>query len=442
MLTAERRDRILGLALPIIGGMVSQNVLNLVDTAMVGQLGNAALAGVGLASMLNFMAFSFISGMAAGVQAMAARRTGEGRQHESAVPLNGGLLLAAAIAIPTSVVLFMLAPVYFPYFHDDPAVVSQGGDYLQCRLAAMVAVGMNFSFRGYWNAIDRSRLYLRTLLVMHVVNIVLNYLLIFGKLGFPALGALGAGLGTAIATYVGTGYYVWLGWKHARGNGFLAGLPDRPTLGRMMRLSLPAGAQQLLFATGMTVYFVIIGLIGTRELAAGNVLVQVMLVAVLPAIGFGIAAATLVGQALGRGDIADAREWGWDVCKLSVAVLALLGLPALIAPQVLLAPFIESPETLAIAVAPLRIVAAALVFDAVGMVLLNAHLGAGAARRVMVVSVLMQWGIQLPLAWLSGVYLEWGLTAVFASQVGARLLQAVIFMVSWQGDRWTKVDMG
>lgn len=441
MLTAERRDRILGLALPIIGGMVSQNVLNLVDTAMVGQLGDAALAGVGFASMINFMAFSFITGMAAGVQAMAARRKGEGRDAESAVPLNGGLALAAALAIPSSVVLALCVPWFFPYFHDDPAVVEQGGAYLQARLAAMLAVGMNFSFRGYWNAVDRSRLYLRTLLVMHVTNIVLNYLLIFGKLGFPALGALGAGLGTAIATYVGTAYYVWLGFKYARGNGFLAGLPDRATIGRMLRLSLPAGAQQFFFATGMTVYFYIIGLLGTEELAAGNVLVQVMLVAVLPAIGFGIAAATLVGQALGRGDVDDARQWGWDVSKLSVVVLALLGLPGLIAPEYLLAPFIERPETLAIAIDPLRIVAGSLVFDALGMVLLNAHLGAGATRRVMVVSTLMQWGLQLPLAWLTGVYLGWGLTAVFASQVGARLLQAVIFSLSWRGESWTRIEM-
>lgn len=442
MLTADRRDRILGLALPIIGGMISQNVLNLVDTAMVGQLGNAALAGVGLASMLNFMAFSFITGMSTGVQAMAARRKGEGRDAETAIPLNGGLVLAAVLAIPTSIVLFALVPQYFPWFHDDPAVVEAGGDYLQCRLVAMVAVGMNFSFRGYWNAVDRSRLYLRTLLVMHVVNIALNYLLIFGKLGFPALGVVGAGLGTAISTFVGTAYYVYLGMRHARDNGFLGGMPDRTTLGKMLKLSLPAGVQQLLFATGMTVYFTIIGMLGTAELAAGNVLVQVMLVAILPAIGFGIASATLVGQALGRGDVDDARQWGWDVSKLAAVVLVVLGLPGLVVPEYLLLPFIESPETLALAVTPLRIVAGSLLFDAVGMVLLNAHFGAGATRRVMVVSTVVQWGIQLPLAWLTGVYLEWGLTAVFASQVGARLLQAVIFAASWRGDGWTEVDVG
>ncbi len=441
MLTTERRSRILGLALPIIGGMISQNVLNLVDTAMVGQLGDAALAGVGLGSMLNFMAIAFITGMSAGVQAMAARRKGEGADSETAVPLNGGLLLAAALALPASIALFFAVPHFFPYFEDDPTVVALGGDYLEVRLVAMVGVGMNFAFRGYWNAVDRSRLYLRTLLVMHVLNIALSYALIFGTPWFEPMGVVGAGLGTTISIYVGTLYYISLGLKHARDNGFLRGLPDRAIFGRMLKISLPAGLQQVLFAAGMVVLFTLIGQIGTRELAAGNVLVNLMLVAILPAIGFGIASATLVGQALGRKDVDDAREWGWDVCKLASMILVIIGVPALIAPAFLLEVFIKNPETVAVAVAPLRIIAGTLVFEAVGMVLLNAHIGAGATRRVMVVSVGIQWLLQLPMVWFAGVYLGWGLTAVFAVQVIARALQALIFSISWRGSGWSTVDV-
>lgn len=441
MLTADRRARILGLALPIIGGMISQNVLNLVDTAMVGQLGDEALAGVGLGSMLNFMAIAFITGMSAGVQAMAARRKGEGADSETAVPLNGGLLLAAALALPASIALFFAVPHFFPWFEDDPTVIARGSEYLEVRLVAMVGVGMNFAFRGYWNAVDRSRLYLRTLLVMHVLNIGLSYGLIFGKFGLPALGVVGAGLGTTISIYVGTLYYISLGWTHARDNGFLRALPQRSIFGRMLKISLPAGLQQVLFAAGMVVLFTLIGRIGTAELAAGNVLVNLMLVAILPAIGFGIASATLVGQALGRHDVEDARAWGWDVCKLAAMVLVLIGIPALAVPEWLLAVFIKNPETLAIAVDPLRIIAGTLIFEAVGMVLLNAHVGAGATTRVMIVAVGIQWLLQLPMVWFAGVHLGWGLTAVFAVQVIARALQALIFSLSWRGTGWSTVDV-
>ncbi|MCA9537514.1 MAG: MATE family efflux transporter [Myxococcales bacterium] len=431
----------MGLALPIIGGMISQNVLNLVDTAMVGSLGDAALAGVGIGSFVNFMAVAFIIGMAAGVQAMAARRKGEGRLTETAVPLNGGLVLAATLAIPASIVLFLLVPHFFPLLENDPQVVQLGGDYLRCRLVAMTAVGMNFAFRGYWNAVDRSRLYLRTLVVMHVVNIVLNYLLIFGKFGLPELGVVGAGIGTAASTYVGLAYYIYLGLRHARENGFLRGLPERTTMRSMLRLSVPAGVQQFLFATGMTVFFTMVGKLGTKELAAANVLVNLMLVAILPAMGFGLAAATLVGQALGRGDVVDARRWGFDVVQLSMGVLLLIAIPGFIWPELLLAPFVHNPETLALATTPLRLVAGSVVFESAGMVLLNALLGAGDTRRVMVVAVGVQWFVMLPLVYLVGPVWGMGLSAIFAVQLGSRILQAGVFILMWRKDGWTQIKV-
>ena len=104
----SRYRNILSLALPIIGGMTSQSVLNLVDTAMVGQLGDTALAAVGVASFVNFMLIAFVTGLSASVQAMVSRRKGEGNQARLAVPLNGGLLLAVIISIPCTLVFYLL----------------------------------------------------------------------------------------------------------------------------------------------------------------------------------------------------------------------------------------------------------------------------------------------------------------------------------------------
>ena len=163
----DRRRQILGLALPIIGGMVSQNVLNLVDTLMVGQLGKEALAAVGFGGFANFMATAFITGMGAGVQAMVSRRKGEGRDDETAVPLNGGLVIVSTIAVPLSLVLIALTPEIFSALSSDANVVAEGVPYLRARLIAVIAVGANFAFRGYWNGVNLSKLYLRTLLVMH-----------------------------------------------------------------------------------------------------------------------------------------------------------------------------------------------------------------------------------------------------------------------------------
>ncbi|MEZ4266707.1 MAG: MATE family efflux transporter [Myxococcota bacterium] len=432
----DRLHTILGLGLPIIGGMVSQNVLNLVDTAMVGSLGDAALAGVGLGSFVTFMAQSFVMGLGSGVQAMAARRVGEGRLDAAARPLNGGLALALSFALPISVVVALLTPALFPLIAPATPVADVGIPYVQVRMLGVAAVGMNFAFRGHWNGVGRPGLYLRTLLVMHASNIVLNYLLIFGALGFPELGSTGAGLGTALATWIGTGTYIFLGLRHARSGGFLAGVPDRDTLTTMLRLSIPSGIQLLAFATGMTLLFGIIGRVGTAELAAANVVINVMLVAILPAMGLGLAAASLVGQALGRGDPDDAARWGWEVVRTASVVLFLLGLPMVLAPDLVLSAFIHDPDTIAVARLPLRLTGAFLATDALGTVLQNALLGAGASRTVMTVTVLLHWGLFLPAAWLVGPVLQTGLLGIWLAQIAYRLIQSLVFVRVWSRRAW------
>ncbi len=441
MSAPSRRDRILQIALPIIGGMVSQNVLNLVDTYMVSHLGDNALAGVGLGSFANFMCTAFITGLSAGVQAMSARRLGEGREDQQAVPLNGGLLLAIGLGVPMTLALVLTVPLWFPLLAKDAAVTDVGGPYLQARLLALVAIGMNFSFRGYFNGVGQSKLYLRTLLVMHGSNVVISYILIYGALGAPALGTLGAGVGSAIATWIGTVTYIFLAFKHARSRGFLRGLPDGATTRTMARLSVPAGLQQLFFAAGMTALFALIARVGTRELAASNVLLNLLLVVLLPAMGFGLASASLVGQALGRKDEADARRWAGEVTRIAIVTISLLALPALLFPDLLLAPFLRDPETLALARWPLRIIALGMPIDTWGVVLMLSMQGAGDTRRVLMVSVGLQWVLLLPAVYVVSSVLGYGLLGIWLTQAAHRVVQAGAFSLLWRRGGWAKVSV-
>jgi putative MATE family efflux protein len=372
---------------------------------------------------------------------MAARRVGEGRLSETAIPLNGGLLLALIIAVPWSAILITLAPEYFPVLTSDAAVVEQGVPYLRARLFAMFAMGMNFAFRGYWNAVDKSILYMRTLISMHAINIFLNWVLIFGNLGAPALGATGAGVASAIATVFGTASYFLLGRGYARDAGFLHGLPNRETMSTIIRLAAPAGLQQFFFAAGMTVFLMLVARMGTPELAATKVIIDLILVGILPGIGFGLAAASLAGQALGRGDPDDAKQWGWDVTKMAVLVVGALSIPAVLVPGWILSGFIHEPSTLALAENPLRLVAAFLFFDAVGMVLMNALMGAGDVKRVMVIATGFQWLIFLPLVYLFGPVMGLGLVVVFAVQATYRSLQSLTFALMWKRGRWQSVEL-
>ena len=437
----DRRKSIWAIALPIMGGMMSQNILNLVDIGMVGHLGDTALAATGIGSYTNYLAISFIIGLSAGVQALAARRLGEGKTDETAVPLNGGLLLALLIGVPLCIVLYQLIPQLYPILSDDPAVIADGVPYLQVRILSMVAVGMNFSFRGYWSAIHMTGVYLRTLLIMHTINIFLNWVLIFGNLGAPEMGVVGAGIATTISLYVGTGLYFFFALRHARDKGFLNRVPGRSVLWQQFKLSLPASFQQLFFSAGMVTLVWIVSHIGTAEVAAVNVLMTFHITAVLPAFGVALAATTMVGNALGRNDVEDAAMWGWNAAAISLVYGVTLSLILIPFAEPLLGVFLKNPETLQLAYLPMILWALAIGFDTAGMVLMNALIGAGDTRRSMWISVIAQWVFFLPAAYLVGPVLGYGLLGVWIINAIYRVGQALVCAQQWKSRKWAGIEI-
>ncbi len=438
---ASRARAIANLALPIMGGMVSQNVLNLVDTWMVGKTGAASLAAVSAGGMVNFAFIATLLGLSAGVQTVAARRHGEQRFEQTADALNGALLLAIIFGTVLTAVFVPLVPIIFEHLNPDPAVIAVGVPYLTARTFALIPSGINVSFRGFWNGTGRPQLYMLTLLVVHSMNIVLNWVLIFGHLGFPAYGAVGAGIASAIATGAGTLTYFILGFTRARENGFLKRPPSRRVVTSIARLAMPNSIQQLLFASGFTALFWILGRLGTLETAAAGVLINVMLVAVLPGLALGITATSLVSQELGRKQPKLAARWGWDVVRVSLFVSVLLSLPMLLATRAILGSFLNDPAAVEIAVWPLRVFALSICLDSAGTVLQQALLGAGANRHVMLVSAFSQWVVFLPAAYVIGPVLGHGLFGIWSAQAGYRLLQAGVYAWMWNRGNWKRIEL-
>ena len=420
---------------------MSQNILNLVDIGMVGHLGDTALAATGIGGFTNYLAISFIIGLSAGVQALAARRLGEERHKETAIPLNGGLLLALIIGLPMCAVLYLAIPSAYTFLSDDPAVIEQGIPYLQVRILSMIAVGMNFSFRGYWSAIHMTGVYLRTLLIMHAINIFLNWVLIFGNLGAPELGVYGAGLATTISLYIGTGIYFFFAYRHARDKGFLDRIPSRSTLWQQFKLSLPSSIQQLFFSAGLVTLMWIVSQIGTAEIAAVNVLMTFHITAILPAFGVALAATTMVGNALGRGDTEDAALWGWNAAAISLVYGVLLSLVLIPLADPILGVFLKNPETRQLAYWPMVMWAIVIGLETTGLVLMNAMIGAGDTRRSMWISVIAQWGFFLPFAFIVGSTLGYGLLGVWIVNAIYRSGQAVACIQQWAGRHWVGIKL-
>lgn len=429
--SASRLSILFALAFPIIAGMTSQNIFNLVDTYMVGYLGAEALAAVGLSNNLNFMCIAFITGLSAGVQAMTAWRKGGGDMDTAAVPLNGGILLCLVLGVPLSVMVFFATPGMFQILTPDPEVIDHAVPYFEARAFGMVALGLNFAYRGFWNGISMAKVYMHTLIVMNIANIILNYVLIFGHWGVPALGTQGAGIGTTLSAWIGVAFYAVQARARVSDCGYLKVRPARAEISKLLSLSLPVSIQQLFFAMGLTVYFWIIGRVGSEELAISNVMLNISLVMILPCLGLGMASASLVGQRLGAGEPDNARHWGWYTSRASVVMATSLALPVALWPEPLLAMFLHDPHLVTQGVLPLRIMLASLILDAVANVLNNSLNGAGRTRLTSLVGISTQWGINLPVAYAAVVYWGGGLVAIWVIFGLYRAIVSILYALVW-----------
>ena len=440
MVALDRARRISFIGLPIMGGMVSGVILGLVDSAMVSTLGNAALGAVGFSTFASFIYLGLFYGFSIAVQAFVSRRMGENLPESCGISLSAALVSIALSAPLLSGILYFLIPHLFPLINSDPEVVSIGIAYSRWLILQAVFVGFIAAMTGFWNGVGLSRIYLPSLIAMHVINVLLNYVLIFGKFGAPEMGAEGAGLATALASVVGVALFFRLGILYGKPFGFLKSVPDMAEIKKMLRLAIPAGMQQLLDTLALTTTYSIVGMVGTMELACYSVLINFINLVGLPAWGLGAAGATLVGRALGEKNISEAAAWAWDVIKLGVIGMFILGTPFWLFPEQILSFWIHDPATRELAIWPTRILGLMIGFNGVGYMLATMLNGAGDVKKVTLVNLFTQWCLLVPGAYLMGPVLGYGLIGIWGlHQFVYRAGHVFIFAYFWRRGDWSKI---
>ena len=441
MLTKERIGVISKLALPNGIALSSTMVMGLIDLAMVASLGNDAVAAVGLAVFSYTLIVAFVLGTSSAVQGIVARRRGEGSSEPRSLPLNAGLMVAAIVGIPLSMVAYMATPLLFSMLSSDPKVTEVGVGFLKILYISVFAVGINCAFKGYWNGIERPKIYMSIILLMDCLNILFNYMFIFGNFGAPELGVAGAALGTTLACTVGMIVNIVIAHFHFRKERFWYIKDAFAQVSRVFKLGLPATMQEFFFSAGYITFFWMVGMVGTAELAAANVLVRVTMVLVLLAMSMGVASATLVSKSVGEGDVEGAAQWGWDSGKLGVIGITLLGLPLLLFPEAFLSTFLSDPHTIAIATVPLQLVAATTGIGSLIYIFAYTLYSVGDGNRVMLVSFATQWFVFLPGVWLVGPYLKYGLLEIWLVQMAYGCLATGLITAIWMGGRWKTIEI-
>jgi MATE family multidrug resistance protein len=439
---AIRRD-VLRLALPAMGEQMLSMMVGIVDTFLVGHLGAASLAAVGLANQWVFMATMFFGAIATGATALIARFVGAREGQQANDVLRQAMLLGVFIGLIASLLGFTLAEPAMALLGGEQVVVELGGEYLRVvstifLFSTLMFIG-NASLRGAGDT--RTPLYV--MLVVNTLNIIVSWVAINGALGFPQLGVVGSALGAAVGRCVGGILVVAILLKGRAGIQLtLSGLrPDGELIRRILHVGLPSGMEQFLFRSGHMVYARILAELGTVAFAANQVAINGWSLSFMPGFGFALAATTLVGQSLGAGDPDGAQQRGYTAYRLGAGLMGIVGLTFVLFPAQIVGFFTDDPQVVALGTMPLRMVGLIQPILGASMIFAGALRGAGDTRWPMIVTGGSIWLIRLPLAYLMGVVLGWGLAGVWGALVIDLVIRSVLNYLRFRSGKWKTIKV-
>ena len=407
----------LRLAVPVVIVQVGMMAMGVVDTIMVGHVSAQALAAVALGNLYFFSLAVFAMGTLMVLDPVVAQAVGARDGPAIARAVQRGVLLAALLTVPAALLLTAAAPL-FTLARQPADVVPLAAAYALTSVPGTFPFLLFIVFRQSLQAMGRTAPIVAAIVVANLANVALNWVLIFGHLGFPAMGVVGS----AWATSISRALLVGVLWLAARRDLAPLLFPLRrevwqlPPLVRMLRLGLPIGAQHVLEFGAFALVALMMGWLGTRQMAGHQIAINLAALTFMVPLGVGDAASVLVGQSVGRGDSGGTRGAARAALASGAGFMAVTAGLFLLFPQPLARLYTRDFEVVSIAAALIPIAGVFQVFDGLQVVAAGILRGVGDTRGPMLINLLGYWALGLPLsvylgfvADLGPVGLWWGL---------------------------------
>jgi putative MATE family efflux protein len=430
------------LSWPVMLAQVLANLVSLIDIAMVGRLGPEAVAAVGYATQFFFLAQSLLFAVGFSCVALMARAIGGGDADRARGALAASMLVSIAAAAAVMAIVLAAPATLLRLLGAEEAVVSLAIPYLQLMLASSVLLAVSMTAESGLRADRKTRLPMQIAAVVTSVKLLFNFLLIFGAMGLPRLELVGAGLATVISQLTAIAAFSWVMLRSAPGSPTALRLSDfgaaRPHLREVIRISLPSIGERLAMNLALLGYFRILADFGTAAVAAYTVGIRVLSFSWIPGIGFGTAAATVVGQDLGAKRPEAARAAGWRATRAAVAVAVVLGLACAFASARLARLFTSDPATIAALGPFLLCLALSQPFLQAHFALAGAHRGAGDTFTPFIAATLGNWALRVPLAYLFAHVLRFELVWVWYVLMFDHMARAAWLTRSFRRGHWLR----
>jgi len=437
--------RLFDLAMPIVGLNVLSVVTLAVDTAMCGRLVDAeeALTALGFAGQLIFLLMVVMLGLTVGTVAFIARAHGSGGSERINHVLHQSILLTYIVSIAVAIVGNLGAGTVMGWLGADATVTELGVGYLRPLLTFTVFFYLNMLFAAALRAVGNTMLPFMIALVSNLLNIVLNYGFILGRLGLPALGVRGAAWGTVISQAVAVILMVLIlrrGAVHGvRARVHLARI-DRPLANDLFRVGAPAALDMLVLNVAFLSVVGMLARVAQVAVAAHGVGLRVQSLAFVPGFGVSQAIGAMVGNALGAGDEREARQVVRGGMVLSTAIMTVLGLAIVLGAEPIIAIFDIDPATELgrYSILWMRILGLGMPIVGVHIALIGMLRGAGATNTSLMINIVGTMIIQVPLSWFLGFVVGWGAFGIWVAVPISFVVRLGLGVLAYRQGAWAQ----
>lgn len=438
------RKKILKLAWPVIIEQSLATITHIVDMMMVGRLGAVAVTAIGLTVQPLLFAQAIGAALSVGTTALVARFIGSGNNKDAGRVLQQSLLSSMVLALIGGIIFFYFAKDIIGLMGAEKQVIEAGTYYLQLVIPGFIFMFISFIITAALRGASDTQTPMKINMFINILNVIGNYILIFGHLGAPALGLRGAAISTSIARFLGAVILIYIIFTEksvitiVRKNFFKF---EPVLLKRIMKIGVPTALEQLVMRVAQIFYVRVVAGLGTLAFAAHQISISAESMSYMPGFGMAVAATTLVGQNLGADQPEKAEESSYEAWKIGSLIMGFMALLFLLIPELLIKLYTDNPEIIRLGARNLRIIAFAQLPMGTQFIFAASLRGAGDTRWVFYSTAISSWIGRFAMAYIFINVFHWGLVGAWLAMAIDWLMRgSMVLYRFWQG-KWKKIKI-
>ncbi len=377
---------IIRISYPIFLSLLAQNIIQVIDTAFLGRVGEVELGASALAGIFYIGIYTLGFGYSMGSQILIGRRNGEKNYKEISDIVVQGLL----VLIPTAILLIpamnFVSRSWLPYLFESKEITIAVNKYLDWRFYGLIFAFSNTMFRSFFIGIAGTKILTLNAVIMALTNVLFDYLLIFGKFGFPEMGIAGAALASVISEFVSTLFFLIYTLKKVdlEKYGFKKIRIQMKVVKQVLNISIFMMIQYLLSIVVWMLFFVFIEKLGERPLAISNIVRSFYTILILPAQALSSSTNTMVSNTIGAGRHTEVLNLLKRLIKISLFITVLIMVVVFLFPKVLIHIYTNDPLLIAETVPPMYVLITLLPLFSIGSIFFSAVSGTGNTKTALI----------------------------------------------------------